>query len=133
MPLYISGRDGGLNGDGGVVLRRCYGGVRLNLSRGVRAEVRQRQVDGPHVVDPQQDLYGVDVLETLIGKRLARLLNLLDARRERTHPASCREEREDRCLTACCLKINQKISDIYVFFTFFCAQTLLFHANVKPH
>lgn len=97
MTWYLSGRGGGLHGDGGLVWSRggrsylC--GVGLSLNGGVGAKVGQRQGDGSHVVDSQQDLQGVDLLETLICQGLARPLNLLYAWREGTHPTSC-EERE---------------------------------------
>lgn len=66
------------------------GGGRGRPLFGVRlwAEVGQRQRDGSNVVDPQQDLQGADVLKTLIRQRLARPLDLLNARRERTQPTS---------------------------------------------
>lgn len=57
---YFSGRGGGLQGDGGLVW--CCGGrsflrfARLGLSGGLGTKVGQRQGDGSHVVDPQQDL-----------------------------------------------------------------------------
>lgn len=78
----LPGRGGGLDGHGGRPLR--------GLAR-KRAEVRQRQGDGPDVVDPQQNLQGADLLETLVGQSFAGPLDLLDARRERAEPASCRQ------------------------------------------
>lgn len=90
---YVSGWDGDLHGDGGLGWRRFLcGGV--GLSGGVGAEVGKRKVGGSHVVDSQQDLHGADLLETLIHQRQAGLLDLLDTRRERTHPTSWRQERE---------------------------------------
>lgn len=103
MAWDFSGRGGGLQADGGLDRSRggrCFlHGVGLRLSGGVWAEVRQRQGDGSHVVDSQQDLHGVDLLEALIRQSLARPLNLLDARRERTDPTAWRRtQRENRCL-----------------------------------
>lgn len=93
MTWDFSGRGGGLHGDGGLVWsgRLFLRGVGLHLSRGLGAEVGQRQGDGSHVVDSQQDLHGADLLEALIRQSLTRPLNLLYARRERTHPTSWRQ------------------------------------------
>lgn len=99
MAWDLSGRGGGLQADGGLD-RTCFlSGVGLRLSRGVGAEVWQRQGDGSHVVDSQQDLHGADLLKALIRQSLARPLDLLDARRERTDPTAWRQrQRENRCL-----------------------------------
>lgn len=92
MTWYFSGRGGGLQGDGGLTWsrgwRRFLRGVRLSQSGGVWAKVGQRQGDGSHVVDSQQDLQGADLLEALIRQSLARPLDLLYTWRERTHPTS---------------------------------------------
>lgn len=78
----LSGRGGGLDGHGGR--------LRRGLAR-TGAEVQQRQGDGANVVDPQQDLQGADLLETLASQSLTGPLDLLDTRRERTEPPSCRQ------------------------------------------
>lgn len=85
---YFSGWCGGLQGDGGVI----WGGGGRSLPFGVslETEVRQRQRDGSNVVDSQQDLQSADLLKALICQHLARPLNLLNARRERTHPTPWR-------------------------------------------
>lgn len=108
MAWDFSGRGGGLQADGGLDRSRggrCFlRGVRLRLSGGVWAEVRQRQGDGSHVVDSQQDLHGVDLLEALIRQSLARPLNLLDARRERTDPTAWRRTQREqmfKCRSSC--------------------------------
>lgn len=94
---YFSGWGGGLQGDGVLDWSGFLCGVGPGLSGDIWAEVGQRQGDGSYVVDSQQDLQGADLFETLICQRLACPLDLLDARRERTHPTSWREEREDSC------------------------------------
>lgn len=95
---YFSGWGGGLQGDGGLVWSgggRCFL-CGVGLSGEVRTEVGQRQGNSSHVVDSQQDLQGADLLEALIGQGLTGPLNLLDAWRERTYPASCRRGKNFR-------------------------------------
>lgn len=93
MTWDFSRRSGGLHGEGGLVWSRgrtwflCV--VGLCRSGGVGAEVGQRQGDGSHVVDSEQDLQGVYLLEALICQGLAGPLNLFYTRREGTHPTSC--------------------------------------------
>lgn len=91
---HFSGRCGGLQGDGGVIWSR--GGRRLLFGVRLETEVRQRQRDGSNVVDSQQDLQGADLLKALICQRLARPLNLLNTRRERTHPTSWKRSDRDQ-------------------------------------
>lgn len=91
MTRDLSGRGGGLDGDGGLFRSGAGGRLLRGLAR-EGAEVRQRQGDGSNVVDPQQNLQGADLLETLLIQSFAGPLNLLDTRRERTEPTSCRQQ-----------------------------------------
>ena len=88
----LSGRRGGLQGDGGLGLGG--GGTRFLRVAGLRrsgrvgAEVGQRKGDGSDVVDSEQNLQGVDLLEALMRQGLAGPLNLFDTRGEGTQPTS---------------------------------------------
>lgn len=82
-------RDRGLLGLLGVLGLRTLG-----------AKVGQGQREGAHVVHPQQNLQGADLLEALLRQGLAGPLDLLDARGEGAEPASCRE-RTSQPLTSC--------------------------------
>lgn len=91
----ISGWGGGPEGDRGL-LCLCRGwsllcGPGLGVFQGLRPKVGQRQRQGSNVVDPQQDLQGADLLETLICQGITGPLDLLNARGEGTDPASCKE------------------------------------------
>lgn len=88
----LSGRGGGLDGDGGLFGGGGSGALLLRGLAGITAEVRQRQGDGANVVDPQQNLQGADLLETLFSQGLTGPLDLLDAGRERAEPPSCRQQ-----------------------------------------
>lgn len=85
----LSGRGGGLDDGGGLFQSGSH--LLRGLGR-VGAEVRQRQGDGSNVVDSEQNLQGADLLETLISQSFTGPLNLLNARRERTDPTSCRQK-----------------------------------------
>lgn len=96
----LSGRGRGL--DGGAGLLRSRAGSRLLRGLGrVGAEVRQRQGDGPDVVDSQQNLQGADLLESLTGQSFTGPLDLLYTRREGTEPTSCRQKRPALFLVSC--------------------------------
>lgn len=95
MTRDLSGRGGGLDGDGGL-FGGGGGALLLRGLAGITAEVRQRQGDSANVVDPQQDLQGADLLETLFSQGLTGPLDLLDAGRERAEPPSCRQQ-QSRC------------------------------------
>lgn len=86
----LSGRGGGLDRDACLFGSRVGGRLPRGLRR-VGAEVRQRQGDGPHVVDPQQNLQGADFLESLVGQSVTGPLDLLYTGREGADPTSCRQ------------------------------------------
>lgn len=90
MTRDLSGRGRGLDGDACLFGSRVGSRLLRGLGR-VGAEVRQRQGDGPNVVDSQQNLQGADLLEGLIGQSFTGPLDLLYTRRERTEPTSCRQ------------------------------------------
>lgn len=99
MTGHFSGSRGGFEADGGVVCGRggrIIRNVRLTLSRGGGAKVGQWQVDSSHIVNPQQDLQGADLLKTLIYQSLACPLNLLNARREGADSTSWRGRERKR-------------------------------------
>lgn len=79
-------------GDGGL---DCEGGGARGGARGgavVRAKVGHRQAGGAHVVHPQHDLQGAEVVEAGGSQRLTGALHLLDAGREGAQTAPWRTD-----------------------------------------
>lgn len=72
----LSGRGGGLHGDGGVLVRSRGRRSFLCSIQWLGAKVGQWQGDGSHIVDSQQDFQGADLLEALIHQGLTGSLDL---------------------------------------------------------